>query len=338
MSTNKHAIIRYRTIDRCLRERNKKWNWKSLADACAVEIMNVTEQNVKLSERTIKGDLAEMRSNDILGYNAPIEYDRREKSYYYADSDFSIVETPINQKDQNDLHRAIEVLQQLGGLKDVLGIQSVLTKLQHFVHSHEQKNVSKVIYFDAAEQSSGQEHLYRFYQSIVAQKALNIVYKKFGSPAKSYIISPYLLKEYQKRWYLLAYDHTAKDLRTFGLDRIESIKDSLSDFFVKDDFDGYRYFNNVVGIQVDFDKEPVEIVFMAFGVQINYFKTRPLHPSQVLLHESKEMAKFQIQVVPNYELLNELMSYRQYIQVISPSEIVDEIKDSLHRLNTLYPL
>ena len=42
MATNKHAIIRYRVIDKCLRQVDKNWNWKTLAEACALELQKVT--------------------------------------------------------------------------------------------------------------------------------------------------------------------------------------------------------------------------------------------------------------------------------------------------------
>ena len=42
MATNKHAIIRYRVIDKCLRQVDQTWNWKTLAEACVKELKAVT--------------------------------------------------------------------------------------------------------------------------------------------------------------------------------------------------------------------------------------------------------------------------------------------------------
>ena len=35
MATNKHALIRYRTIDRCLQHRARRWTLNDLIDACS---------------------------------------------------------------------------------------------------------------------------------------------------------------------------------------------------------------------------------------------------------------------------------------------------------------
>ena len=108
MATNKHAIIRYRVIDQCLRNLDGKWNWKSLAEACANQIESSTGDKISLSERTIKGDIQAMRNDERLGYFAPIEYDRKEKSYYYSDRRYSITEAPLNKSDSKELKRVIK--------------------------------------------------------------------------------------------------------------------------------------------------------------------------------------------------------------------------------------
>jgi len=99
MATNKHAIIRYRTIDRCLRDLDRQWTWKELAAACSAEISVVSKEDVSISERTIKYDISAMRSDERLGYHAPIEYDRKEKSYYYTDPQYRLTESAINKSD-----------------------------------------------------------------------------------------------------------------------------------------------------------------------------------------------------------------------------------------------
>ena len=61
-----------------------------------------------VSVRTVQGDLQIMRS-DKLGYNAPIEvYDRI--YYRYADTDYSISDTPLTEEDCDLLKEAVELL------------------------------------------------------------------------------------------------------------------------------------------------------------------------------------------------------------------------------------
>lgn len=336
MPIHKNAIIRYRTIDRCLRNTEKSWTWKTLAEECSQEIYLATGKNFALSERTIKGDISTMRNSDILGYFAPIEYDRQAKSYRYADTSFSIIESPINQNDQDKLSQALEILEQLGGLKEILGIQPIISKLQRSVYNQSENNSGKVILFDQQTEASGQQWLYRLFRSIVDKKAVSIVYQKFGKEKKSYLLSPHLLKEYQKRWYLISYSHGDKSMRTYALDRIVMVKESLSQFHYEESFDGAKYFNNVVGVGLVNNGDIEEIKFKATGVQLDYLKTRPLHKSQVLLKQEKDFAVFQINVVINYELISEIFSYQQHLEILSPYSLRKAIKAQIIEMSRLY--
>ena len=108
MPANKNALIRYKTIDRCLRNRYRRWTIDDLVEACSDALYEMEGIVKGVSLRTVQGDLQIMRS-DKLGYNAPIEvYD---KIYYrYADPDYSISDTPLTDDDCNLLLRAIQLL------------------------------------------------------------------------------------------------------------------------------------------------------------------------------------------------------------------------------------
>ena len=335
MPTNKHAIIRYRTIDRCLRDRNGRWDWRTLAQECIQEIEVATGVTVKLSERTIKGDLADMRSNDILGYYAPIDYDRKEKSYYYTDPSYAISEVAINKEDKTQLNQALNILKQFAGLSDVLGVQSILTKLQHTIDNrvdHEQS----IIHFDHPLDSPGQQWLYKLYNGIRLRQVVSIDYQPFGRSRSSHTMSPYLLKEYQKRWYLIGYHHDKGDIRTLALDRMLNLRESFVEYIAKTDFNPDQYFRDVIGVTISEGSQRQRILIKAFGLQVQYFKTRPLHISQTIVEEKDDYAIFSITVVINYELVSELFSYRQSIEVIEPEALRSQFQTEVKNMDLLY--
>ena len=110
MPANKNALIRYRTIDRCLRNRYRRWTLDDLVDACSDALYDMEGIAKGVSARTVQGDLQIMRS-DKLGYYAPIEvYDN--KYYRYADPDYSITNTPISTEDYNLLANAVKTIEE----------------------------------------------------------------------------------------------------------------------------------------------------------------------------------------------------------------------------------
>ncbi len=108
MPANKNALIRYRTIDNCLRNRYRRWTLDDLVQACCDALYDMEGIKKGVCARTVQMDMQIIRS-DKLGYNAPIEvYD---KIYYrYADPDYSISDMPLSIEDCKLLKKAITLL------------------------------------------------------------------------------------------------------------------------------------------------------------------------------------------------------------------------------------
>ena len=109
MPVNKNALIRYKTIDNCLRNRYRRWTLDDLVEACSNALYDMEGITKGVCARTVQRDIQIMRS-DKLGYNAPIEvYDRI--YYKYADPDYSITEMPLSIEDCKLIKRAIILLE-----------------------------------------------------------------------------------------------------------------------------------------------------------------------------------------------------------------------------------
>ena len=99
MPVNKNALLRYKIIDRCLRNRYRRWTIEDLVDEISEALYDMEGIRKGISLRTVQNDIQIMRS-DKLGYNAPIEvYDQ--KYYKYADPNYSITELPLTAEDFN---------------------------------------------------------------------------------------------------------------------------------------------------------------------------------------------------------------------------------------------
>lgn len=96
MPTNLNALIRYKQIDLCLRNRYTKSDIETLQVKCSEQIAEYRGVYKLISERTIRDDIRIMRS-DALGFNAPIvvEYG----IYSYSDENYSIFNVNINEMD-----------------------------------------------------------------------------------------------------------------------------------------------------------------------------------------------------------------------------------------------
>jgi len=92
MPVNLNALLRYKTINDCLRNRFAVCNIDYLIKKCSEAISAKLGAPTSVSERSIRNDIRILRS-DILGFNAPIVC--TEGVYSYADSEYSIFNTAI---------------------------------------------------------------------------------------------------------------------------------------------------------------------------------------------------------------------------------------------------
>lgn len=94
MPTNLNALIRYKQIDACLKNKYVRCTIERLQKVCTEALGEHRGIYKQVSERTIREDIRVMRS-DILGFNAPIEYENG--AYRYTDEDYSIFKTPVTE-------------------------------------------------------------------------------------------------------------------------------------------------------------------------------------------------------------------------------------------------
>ena len=126
MPINKNALLRYKTIDRCLRNRYRRWTLDDLVEACSDTLYEMEGISKGVSVRTIQSDLQIMRS-DKLGYNAPIEvYDG--KFYRYEDPDYSIEDSPIDEDTVSMIMKAVNLIRRKDE-NEIGEIEAVLDKI-----------------------------------------------------------------------------------------------------------------------------------------------------------------------------------------------------------------
>jgi len=335
MPVNRNALIRYRTIDKCLQNRRRKWTIEQLIEACNDALYEYEGIDKGVSMRTIRLDLNAMRS-DKLGYNAPIIVTNK-KYYSYGDPEFSITNIPLTAQDLNILQEVSQLLRQFKGFNHFNDVSEMVNKLEDKVYS-EQHNQPAVIDFEKNELLMGIEWLDILYKAIVSKSTLLFTYQSFKARAANDIIFyPYLLKEYRNRWFVLGMKKQGKEIITFALDRIQAISALPDELFREQkNFDPHEHFSTIVGVTRNIGELPVKVSFLANPVHAPYIKTKPIHASQQIIEETKEGTQFCIEVVPNFELERELLGFGEGLKVLSPSNLVRRIRRKTQMMNDLY--
>ena len=335
MPSNLYQLIRYRTIDKCLHSPEKDWTWEDLSEACSTEIQRQTGKYKEISRRTIMYDIDHMRSGK-LGYNAPIEYDRKFKSYFYSNSKFGINQVPLKASDMEELNAALMILKQFSGKEGIAGIQESITHLEECLNVKKPGPKRAIIQFDHSLNEPGQKWVNHIYKFIQSSQSFTAEYHPFDHDMSHIVFSPYLLKEYDNRWYVIGYQHEKKRVSVLGLDRIKTLTKSLKDFRKDPDFDPQNYFSNVIGVSYANTDCVEDVVFRVYGLQNRYVITNPFHESQELIRKKEEYSEYRLRVVPNFELQTKLLAYGERIEVLKPTTLRNVIKKRVKAHAAIY--
>ena len=189
MPANRNALIRYKTIDNCLRNPYRRWTLDDLVEACSEALYEYEGIDKGISRRTVQMDIQVMRS-EKLGYNAPIEV-YENKYYRYAESDYTITRLPLSRNDIEVLSETVNLLRQFQDFDYFSEMTDVIGRLQDSV-AVARHHTPAVIDFERNKNLIGLGYLNPIYDAIVCQQTLHLRYRSFNSrTAKDYYIYPY---------------------------------------------------------------------------------------------------------------------------------------------------
>lgn len=336
MPLNKLALIRYKTIDQCLRNRFRKWTLDDLVEACANALYEYEGITQGISRRTVQLDIQNMRS-DKLGYNAPIIV-RDKKFYVYEDREYSITSNPLSKQDVDTLTEVVGVLKQFKGFSYFNELTEMVSRLEDKLYKQQHKGIS-YIDFEKNELLKGLEHIDPLHKCIVNKKTLLITYQSFKSKQPNvHIYYPYLLKEYRNRWFLLGRRKGQKEqaITLLALDRMVGFSEMPGELFSEAAFDPYTFFDDVIGVTKSIGERAQNIALWVDAANAPYVLTKPLHPSQKVRKQDETGIIISIEVIINFELEREILGFGESMKVLSPQRLKRRIAQRLAKNIKLY--
>ncbi|MBR1434192.1 MAG: WYL domain-containing protein [Bacteroidales bacterium] len=336
MPASKNALIRYRTIDRCLRNRYRRWTLEDLIEACSDALYEYEGRDENVSRRTVQMDIQMMRS-DKLGYNAPIKVVDR-KYYIYEDPDFSITESPLSAQDVEKMGQAVKVLRQLSGFREFAGMEGIVGQLEDLAHS-KRENTPPVIFFDKNDRLKGLEHIEPIHGAILRKRPLRMEYQSFRARNDSaFIFHPYALKEFNNRWFVFGRRKGVGAVLNLALDRILSLEEDGSTPFMEDpSFNPEKWFSDMVGVTKTSSDKPQRVLLLVSREEAPYILTKPLHSSQKMIERRKDGCIIvELKVILNRELVRLLLGYAEGIKVLQPRRLAAQVKEHLSKAVDLY--
>ena len=330
MADTKYPTIRYQTLERGCRNKYKRYYIDDLIDACAEAIYDYCGKEIGCSRRTILNDIDFMESN--AGWRIPLvrHKDGRKVYYRYEDTNFTINETLLSETEYNKLNEAVTMLERFKGMPCFEWMDDLLFKLQ----SGFKKSSTLILDFEHAPSLRGMHHLDRLFNSILYKQTLEIEYRTYNNMVHVWTIHPYLIKQYNNRWFLFGKNASKKGvISNLPLDRIEGISDSGVPY-EKDDGRLQQMLDNIVGVTIDWTADVEEVKLQFSEKRFPYILTKPLHKTQTVVSEEERI--IQISVIPNKELESLILQFGNDVEILSPQGLREEIKRKINEMIKKY--
>ncbi len=198
------------------------------------------------------------------------------------------------------------------------------------------ENTSDFIHFENRK-PLGTENLFGLIHAIKNRLKISFTYQKFWEDeSTNRSVEPYALKEFKNRWYVLAKDHKDNNIKSFALDRLTNLEITNTSFKFPKDYNIEKSYRYCFGIISPTDEAPKEIVLSFDPIQGKYIKSLPLHDTQQILVDDETEIRIGLKLFITYDLVMELLSYGQFVKVIQPSSLVDEIKQAHNKAHQQY--
>ncbi|MCD4679675.1 MAG: WYL domain-containing protein [Bacteroidales bacterium] len=255
------------------------------------------------SIRTIQRDIEHIR----FEFGIEIQYDRSRNGYY------------IDEEKSINIESFLRFL-------EIVNTAELLTE-----SLKESKDALNFISFESTGDLRGIENLKPLLFAIKNHRKISFLHENFVSEKKrKYSVKPYLLKEYQNRWYLVGLIGGIKEFRTFGIDRMFDLQIKEDTFNPDSKVNPLELFVNTIGLVYSSSK--VEEVVLSFTpLQGKYVKYLPLHRSQEIIEENENEFRIKLTITPNYEFKQRILMLGDTVKVIEPKWLVDDIKEALQK-------
>lgn len=171
---------------------------------------------------------------------------------------------------------------------------------------------------------AGEEFLPSIMHAMRAGIRLSIEYCRFGGAPYDVLVSPYAIKLFQRRWYLVG--DNGRKVATYSLDRVRRLEESEEEYEMPSGFDARRFFADYFGVITD-GSEMQHVVAKVYGWPVDYLRTLPLHTSQCEVASGDDWAEFAFDVRLTPDFIDELLRYDAYVEVLQPQSLRDAIAE-----------
>ncbi len=286
---------------------------------------------LEVSTKSIQRDLDFMRDRLML----PIEYNPQRFGYYYTAEVTSFPTMHITEGELVALVIAEKALEQYRGTQFEKPLLSAIRKIEQSLPDTVSLNLADIeqtiSFRTRAEPILNLEIFDTLAKATANRRQLEITYRKAGNPqGESRVVDPYHLANINGEWFLFAYDHLRKDIRTFAPARIQKIRATGKTFARSQKFSLEKRLRDSFGVH---SGEGEFEVVLRFNARVaDYIREKKWHESQQLRELKNGEVELSLKLSSLIEVRRWVLSWGGDVRVLKPRELLESVKAEAQRM------
>ncbi len=277
-------------------------------------------RELEVSTKSIQRDLDFMRDRLQL----PIEYHPQKFGYHYTAEVTAFPTMHITEGELVALVIAEKAVQQYRGTQFEKPLLSAIRKIEQSLPDTISLNLADIeqtISFRTRAEPILNLAVFDTLAKATAQRQqLELTYRKAGSPqGEVRVVDPYHLANINGEWFLFAYDHARKDIRTFVPARVLALKPTGKTFQRSQKFSLEKRLRGSFGVHSSEGEFEVVLRFNAHAA--DYVREKKWHESQQLRELKGGGVELTLKLSSLGEIQRWALSWGGDVQVLKPKEL-----------------
>ena len=287
-------------------------------------------REVEVSTKTIHRDVEFMRDR----LNLPIEYDAGRNGYHYTGEVSGFPTMQITEGEIFALVVAEKALQQYRGTSFEKPLLSAIKKMEQALPDTISLNLADIeqtISFRTRAEPILNLEIFDVLARAVAQRQqLELHYRKPGHATEKRLVDAYHLANINGEWFLFAFDHARKDLRTFAPARIQSAQPTGKTFERSQKFSLEKRLRDSFGVHAGEGKFEVVIRFAPRAA--DYIREKKWHASQTLRDLKDGGVELRMKLSSLAEVERWVLSWGGEAKVLKPKELAETVRNAAKKI------
>ena len=286
---------------------------------------NTLAGELEVSTKSIHRDIVFMRDRMEL----PVEFDRVHNGFRYTEEVGGFPTLQITEGELFALLVAEKALQQYRGTSFEKPLISAFKKMAESLPDEISLNVGDwdqaISFRTTAEPILNLQIFDGLAKAATGRTQLKLCYRKPGRrDTEDRVVDPYHLANINGEWFLFAYDHLRKDIRTFAPARIVSMAATGTTFTRPHKFSLEKRLRDSFGVisgQGSFD-----VVIRFNELVADYIREKRWHPSQKLVELKDGGVELRLTLSSLVEIQRWILGWGGGAAVIQPPELVESVR------------